>query len=234
MCSSLPFNCNHSSFDSNGTRNLYDDRDSRVRHVKCTTPRTPHRECDEDDDDLSQMTEYTPVTPPMISQQVAHPLPNTPHDQASIMSTNSHSHSQSLTSSSSSTNRIIAPNVSKLSPSSVVAIKIKSQHEEATVMCSVDVLKMRSGYFLQLLERQERTRTTTMLSPPTPAAHGQQSQQQVQIQPPLDTMSSCHLWRERLETEDASPFEAAAFLESLHESRTAYAGEWNQCWARLR
>ena len=164
MCSSLPFNCNHSSFDSSGTRNLYDDRDSRVRHVKCTTPRAPHHDCEDNDDELSQMTEYTPVTPPMISQQVSHALPQVHHDQASIISTNSHSHSQSLTSSNSSTNRIIAPNVSKLSPSSVVAVKIKSQHEEATVMCSVDVLKMRSGYFLQLLERQERARTAALFA----------------------------------------------------------------------
>ena len=30
-----------------------------------------------------------------------------------------------------------------------------------------------------------------------------------------------------------SPFEAAAFLESLHEGRALLKGDWNLCWARL-
>jgi hypothetical protein len=29
------------------------------------------------------------------------------------------------------------------------------------------------------------------------------------------------------------PYEAAAYLESLHEGRALFRGEWNFCWARL-
>jgi hypothetical protein len=33
---------------------------------------------------------------------------------------------------------------------------------------------------------------------------------------------------------ESSPFEAAAYLESLHEGRALFRGDWNLCWARLR
>jgi hypothetical protein len=42
------------------------------------------------------------------------------------------------------------------------------------------------------------------------------------------------IWREPLLIPEVSPFEAAAFIESLHEGRQVCKGEWNYCWARLR
>ena len=32
---------------------------------------------------------------------------------------------------------------------------------------------------------------------------------------------------------ESLPYEAAAYLESLHEGRALFRGEWNFCWARL-
>jgi hypothetical protein len=67
--------------------------------------------------------------------------------------------------------RIIAPNVSKLSRYSVLEVKLNSINECVVVLCSVDVLKMRSGFFHDILcEREEnlhlskpRTNDTTPL-----------------------------------------------------------------------
>jgi hypothetical protein len=43
--------------------------------------------------------------------------------------------------------RIIAPNVDKLSPTSVVEIRLQSADERVAILCSVDVLKMRSIFY---------------------------------------------------------------------------------------
>jgi hypothetical protein len=47
------------------------------------------------------------------------------------------------------------------------------------------------------------------------------------------TNNSNAIWRDPITIPEISPFEAAAFLESLHEGRSLFKGEWNCCWARL-
>jgi hypothetical protein len=111
--------------------------------------------------------------------------------------------------SSHSSSRIVAPNVAKLSPSSTVEIILHSNIEDAVILCSADVLKMRSQYFENILLEQEKMST----SPTTPS----------------NTM-----WRSAIVIQEASPYEGAAFLESIHEGKGLYCGEWNLCWARLR
>ncbi len=106
--------------------------------------------------------------------------------------------------------RIVAPNVSKLSPQSVIEVRLQSLNESVAVLCSVDVLKMRSGFFHQVLAEQERHRVNKSVT------------------------SSCdNIWREPITIPETSPYEAAAFLESLHEGRAISKGEWNYCWTRL-
>ena len=113
--------------------------------------------------------------------------------------------------STASNTRIIAPNVSKLSLGSVVEILLEGDHECVAVLCSVDVLKMKSHFFRSLLLKQELEIASTS-SPP----------------------SANELWRRSLAMEQQSPFEAAAFLESLHEGRGVASGEWCLSWATLR
>lgn len=116
--------------------------------------------------------------------------------------------------------RIVAPNVSKLSPHSAVEVRLQSSTESVAVLCSVDVLKMRSGFFHDILNEQEKSAAGRAAGTNTvPLNH---------------SMQSNILWRDPIVIPEASPFEAAAFLESLHEGRTLFRGEWNYCWARLR
>lgn len=105
--------------------------------------------------------------------------------------------------------RIVAPNVSKLSPRSVVEIRLQSMNECVAILCSVDVLKMRSSFFYDVLNEQEDGRSHTS---------GDQND----------------IWRDPLVIPEISPFEAAAFLESLHEGRAVFKGDWVYSWARLR
>jgi len=79
--------------------------------------------------------------------------------------------------------------------------------ETVEVICSVDVLKMRSTFFHKLLCEQDSAR-----------ARGVALKEA----------------RDPIILPESSPFEAAAFLESLHEGRALFKGEWNLCWARLR
>lgn len=111
--------------------------------------------------------------------------------------------------------RIVAPNVSKLSPHSAVEVRLQSSNECVAVLCSVDVLKMRSGFFHDVLCEQENSRDQRG-NGDTP-----------EVNPNV-------LWREAIVVPEVSPFEAAAYLESLHEGRALFRGEWNFCWARLR
>lgn len=106
--------------------------------------------------------------------------------------------------------RIVAPNVSKLSPFSAVEVRLETGNECVAVLCSVDVLKMRSGYFHDILSEQEKNIS------------------------PANALQGSVLWRDPIIIAEQSPFEAAAFLESLHEGRVLFRGEWNYCWARLR
>lgn len=59
--------------------------------------------------------------------------------------------------------------------------------------------------------------------------------EQERIKPHGTTIPNSSNWqRDPIILNEYSPFEAAAFLESLHEGRTLFKGEWNMCWARLR
>lgn len=49
----------------------------------------------------------------------------------------------------------------------------------------------------------------------------------------LTTHSTTGIWRDPITVPENSPFEAAAFLESIHEGRSAFKGDWNFTWTRL-
>lgn len=117
--------------------------------------------------------------------------------------------------------KIVAPNVSKLSAHSVVEVRLQSTRECVSVLCSVDVLKMRSGFFHDVLVEQEQHRK-------------QGSSSSFDLQPAAPGDAPGILWREAIVVPESSPFEAAAYLESLHEGRALFRGDWNLCWARLR
>lgn len=70
----------------------------------------------------------------------------------------SFSYSLSKDGSCTSEPRIVAPHVAKLSPQSVVEVRLQSIGECVAVLCSVDVLKMRSGFFHRVLAEQEKNR----------------------------------------------------------------------------
>lgn len=120
--------------------------------------------------------------------------------------------------------RIVAPNVSKLSPNSAVEVRLQSATDSVVVLCSVDVLKMRSGFFHNILNEQERQ----FMSHQGAGALTSSS-----TNAPLSTNGHV-LWRETIILDEQCPYEAAAFLESIHEGRAVFRGEWNYCWARLR
>ena len=73
-------------------------------------------------------------------------------------SISSFSYSLSKEGSAASEPRIVAPHVAKLSPQSVVEVRLQSISECVAVLCSVDVLKMRSGFFHRVLAEQEKSR----------------------------------------------------------------------------
>lgn len=102
--------------------------------------------------------------------------------------------------------RVIAPNVRKVSPGSTIEIKLQSLEDSVTVLCAVDILKMKSTFFYEYLSAQEE-------------AH--------------EIRNSNEAWRDPIILPEESPYEAAAFLESLHESRSIFKNEWNMSWSRL-
>lgn len=115
-------------------------------------------------------------------------------DLSIALSVNSFLTSNSATSSFSQRNsvinsngeaRIVAPNVSKLSPNSAVEVKLKSPNETVAVLCSVDVLKMRSGFFHDILSEQEKNRQLKSGS------------------------TNAIIWREAIVVLEQMPFEAA-------------------------
>lgn len=69
-----------------------------------------------------------------------------------------------------------------------------------SVMCSIDVLKMRSEYFYNLLCGQD---CLTDCQPGLPSDPGD--------------VNNVHSSRSPIIVNETSPFEAAAFFESLHE-----------------
>jgi len=102
--------------------------------------------------------------------------------------------------------RIVAPHVGKLASYSVIEIRLESEGQSVAILCSVDVLKMRSAFFGSILENQELTQSV---------------------------QNTSGIWRDPIVIPEPSPFEAAAYLESLHEGRSLFKEEWNFCWARL-
>eukprot|EP01038_Epipyxis_sp_PR26KG_P011204 gene11204-15028_t len=104
--------------------------------------------------------------------------------------------------------KFVAPNVSKLSAQSAVEVKLQSRTEIISVLCAVDVLKMRSHYFYDYLSEQEKNDSTK-------------------------SMNAGLLWREPIIVDEEYPYDAASFLESLHEARSSHKGDWNMVWARL-
>lgn len=154
--------------------------------------------------------------------------------------------------------RIVAPNVSKLSPFSAVEVRLQSSTDMVAVLCSVDVLKMRSGFFHDILTEQEnqlpppplgRPQLTNGGSSGNSSINGNNSNNQAMSGSNgnatgmigLTTNNGNNggvlqgnmLWRDPILIPEQSPYEAAAFLESLHEGRALFRGEWNLCWARL-
>lgn len=123
--------------------------------------------------------------------------------------------------------RIVAPNVSKLSPHSAVEVRLMSSSDMVVVLCSVDVLKMRSGFFHDVLTNQENNHATT-------SAGQQRTPTNSMVTDNGNPSGSNVLWRDPIVIPEHNPYEAAAFLESLHEGRALFRGEWNYCWARLR
>lgn len=82
---------------------------------------------------------------------------------------------------------------------------------------------MRSGFFHDVLMEQERKVNNNTN---TQSVNNTLKQN--------NNINTNILWREPIIVPEISPYEAAAYLESLHEGRALFQGEWNFCWARLR
>ena len=167
--------------------------------------------------------------------------------------------------------RIVAPNVSRLSPQSAVEVRLQSTAGQGVaVLCSVDVLKMRSGFFhdvlceqeLQLEQQQQqhqqqhrfppvrggtaeaKTSASAPASAGRPASYPFSASQLPPASTALPSPSLCEaaatasrariMWRAAIVVPEQEPLDAAAFLESLHEGRALFRGDWSLCWARLR
>ena len=98
--------------------------------------------------------------------------------------------------------RIVAPNVDKLSPYSVVEIRLQSLTECVAVLCSVDVLKMRSMFFHQVLKDQEKSRTDTRVKNVATGNTTVSSQ-------------SDGIWRDPITVPENSPFEGILLIQLL-------------------
>lgn len=129
--------------------------------------------------------------------------------------------------------RIVAPNVSKLSPCSAVEVRLQSATECVAILCAVDVLKMRSTFFHDLLCEQEVEKNVSRNSLGTCASESVSAGRESSIAFPTTEEPSI-MWRTPIAVPEPAPYEAAAFLESLHEGRALFRGDWNYCWARLR
>ena len=117
------------------------------------------------------------------------------------------------------TTTIVAPNVDKLSPNSVVEVLLRNKEELVSIHCSVDVLKMRSQFFYTVLSEQDLSHT---LSSEMSTEDSERSR--------VHRLTS----RIPIEINDDTPFECLAFLECLHDGRNVTSnGEWSYNWARL-
>ena len=100
--------------------------------------------------------------------------------------------------------RVVAPHVGKLGLSSCVEVVLKNSDERVTVLCSADILKMKSTFFHDVLLKQEE-----------------------------GIGSKLGLWRAPIEIQENTPFEAVSFLEKLHDSGNKVGTDWFFAWARL-
>lgn len=97
--------------------------------------------------------------------------------------------------------RLVAPYVGRLSPATVVEVRFMSSTECVAILCSVDVLKMRSAYFTEILRDQDTYRD-----------------EELDERPFKDTTSS--IWRAPITILDDVPSVAAAFV-SCHTNATS-------------
>ena len=102
--------------------------------------------------------------------------------------------------------RIVAPNVSRLTPGSCIEIRLQSEDVCVAVLCSVDVLKMRSVFFHDILEEQDQMNGSGYSSTSSSMANNNKA---------LCTGSTKDIWRSAIIVPESSPFEAAAFVSFL-------------------
>ena len=101
--------------------------------------------------------------------------------------------------------------------------ELQQREEQARQALERDVARVRQSF--EDLSEQEAT---------TPQIAECQQQGNNSRSEGLHELNPNMLWRQPIVVPENSPFEAAAYLESLHEGRALFRGEWNLCWARLR
>ena len=158
-------------------------------------------------DNASKNTSFSDISS-HISEQNCHNIHSNNHRKCnSAKSTKELEQRNNIT-------RLVAPHVDKLSESSRVEIRIQGEEEIVSVLCSADVLKMRSAYFLEILKagsiQQGRTQGAS-----TKNAEGR-----LIIAPVI--------------LQDKAPFECASFLQSLHDGKNISSDvKWSLNWIRL-
>ena len=157
-------------------------------------------------------------------------------------------------------NMVMAPNVARLSASSMVRVEVNTLHERGVIMCAIDVLKMKAIYFHELI--------TSFLSGdascPSDDDRSVNSHPSLRLDRAAPSISSNHCTAAstecavnkgahshctfigkaivddevvltiQLNLQEEALFEVVSFLESLHDGKTLFRGAWNACWARLR
>lgn len=117
---------------------------------------------------------------------------------------------------------IIAPNIDRLSTKSVVLINLKATLGQQAILCSIDILKMKSTYFHELLNDESNVRNCSINSKIS------------QCESPIHSLDIPCNNSININIDEDYPFDAIAFLESLHDTRILFKGDWNSCWAVLR
>jgi hypothetical protein len=123
-----------------------------------------------------------------------------------------------------STTKVTCPNVEKLDEDSMIEVLIAGPEEKVSILCSRDVLKMRSTFFYDILHGYINKDLNTKGAQSIDAS--------LSITSNNDVMSgySPHV----IYLEDRSPFECASFLVSLHDGKNLTSnGEWSFNWVRL-
>lgn len=159
------------------------------------------------------------------------------------------------------TQTLIAPYVSKLPNHSIVRLVLEAQFNSVEILCSIDVLKMKSEFFHHLFSRPTQNDTqqsshslhllrggggerwensngediendgSTPLMQPDHPNHDCSDDQQTDCG---GSSSRGEVVVVTVKIEEDYTFDAVAYLESLHDGRVLFKGEWNPCWARLR